>query len=171
MDCTAARGNYFSINFGWSLRGEGEGQNLNSQMLLKNLKIECWWPLKDHASQIALEPRTTLGPQNRYILNLELRDCQQITLITRYRFYPLSKPSPTPCSQWIISKWIEYQPKSNEKYMPFYTVFEVLKVYMPYKNVDVVFISFYISRYHCSQLFRTSFIIIWQKIFAINCLF
>ena len=41
VDCTAG-GNCFSINFGWPLReGEGEGQNCNGQMSLKNSKIEC----------------------------------------------------------------------------------------------------------------------------------
>ena len=55
----------------------------------------------------------------------------------------------------------------------FYIVFQVLKVllikYCKIQSLDpsflVVFISFYISRYHFSQVFRTSFNIIWKKDF------
>ena len=83
-------------------------------------------------------------------------------------------PSP-PCSKQTISKWIEYQPKSNKKY-PLYTVFQVLEVLLIKKfkiqPLDllllVIFISFYISRYHLPQIFKTSFSIIWKKIFVTN---
>ena len=55
----------------------------------------------------------------------------------------------------------------------FYIVFQVLKVLLikicKIQSLDllflVVFISFYISRYHFSQVFRTSFNIIWKKDF------
>ena len=55
----------------------------------------------------------------------------------------------------------------------FYIVFQVLKVLFikicKIQSLDllflVVFISFYISRYHFSQVFRTSFNIIWKKDF------
>ena len=43
----------------------------------------------------------------------------------------------------------------------FCIVFQVLKVLL----FLVVFISFYISRYHFSEVFRTSFNIIWKKDF------
>ena len=52
---------------------------------------------------------------------------------------------------------------------PFYTVFQVLKVLLgKICNIQlpdhfIVFISFYISRYHFSQIFRTSFNIICLK--------
>ena len=53
---------------------------------------------------------------------------------------------------------------------PFYNVFQVLKVLL-IKICKilflVVFISFWI-RYHFSQIFRTSFNIIWKKIFVTN---
>ena len=43
--------------------------------------------------------------------------------VTLNRFCPLSKKKKnTPCSSWAISGWIEYQPKSNEKYMPLFTL-------------------------------------------------
>ena len=72
-----------------------------------------------------------------------LRDCEQITFFMLSRVCPLSKKNPTPlvlrdfrqktfvtlnglakktqlhCSKQTISKWIEYQPKSNEKKIPF----------------------------------------------------
>ena len=55
----------------------------------------------------------------------------------------------------------------------FYTVFQVLKVVLikicKIQSLDllllVVFLSFYISRYHFPQVFRTSFNIIWKKVF------
>ena len=49
---------------------------------------------------------------------------------------------------------------------PFYIVFQVLKVLlgkicrMQFPDLFIVFISFYISRYHFLQIFRTSFNII-----------
>ena len=56
---------------------------------------------------------------------------------------------------------------------PFYIVFQILKVILiklckiqsPDFLLLLVFISFYISRYHFSQIFRTSFKIIWKKDF------
>ena len=55
----------------------------------------------------------------------------------------------------------------------YYMVFQVLKVLLikicKMQPLDllffVVFISFYISRYHFSQIFRSSFNIIWKKDF------
>ena len=55
----------------------------------------------------------------------------------------------------------------------FYIVFQILKVLLikicKMQSLDllfyVVFISFYISRYHFSQVFRTSSNIIWKKDF------
>ena len=37
-------------------------------------------------------------------------------------------PHPHPCSSWTMSRWIEYQPKSNEKYMPFLQTWKVLLI-------------------------------------------
>ena len=64
-----------------------------------------------------------------------------------------------------MSRWIEYQLKSNEKYMPFlhfishfegsYTSYKSLKI-KPLDLLFLVFISFYISRYQFLQIFRTS---------------
>ena len=61
---------------------------------------------------------------------------------------------------------------------PFYNVFQVLKVLLIkickiqppdfYFLLLVVFISFCINRYHFSKIFRTSFNIIWKKIFVTN---
>ena len=56
---------------------------------------------------------------------------------------------------------------------PFYIVFQILKALLikickiepPDLLFIVVFISFYISRYYFSQIFRTSFNIIWKKDF------
>ena len=78
---------------------------------------------------------------------------------------PLSKK--TPCSQYTISKSMEYILTKI-----FYVVFRVLKVLLvkicKVRSLDllflVVFISFYISRYF-SRVFRTSFNIIWKKDF------
>ena len=96
-----------------------------------------------------------------------LRDCWQITFVTPDGFCLLSNKNPTPLfltdnikTDRILSKI-------------FYIVFQVLKVLLikicKIQSLDllflVVFISFYISRYHFSQVFRTSFNIIWKKIF------
>ena len=56
----------------------------------------------------------------------------------------------------------------------FYIVLQVLKVFLikicktqpPDLLFLAVFISFYISRYHFSQIFRISFNIIWKKAFC-----
>ena len=88
-----------------------------------------------------------------------------------------------------IDKSIKGQKKTKKKLIPlfltdnikmdgiltkiFYIVFQVLKVLLikicKIQSLDllflVVFISFYISRYHFSQVFRTSFNIIWKKDF------
>ena len=51
-----------------------------------------------------------------------LRDYWQITFVMLNRFCTLSKPPSSShpyCSKQTISKEIEYQPKSNEKNIPF----------------------------------------------------
>ena len=102
--------------------------------------------------------------------NNELLSC-----LTRFCLVikPTSFPQPV-LNAWTISRLIKYQPKSNEKYMPFlhWIGFQVLKVILvktwkiqpPDLLFLVVFIrrSFYISRYHFSKIFRTSFNIIWK---------
>ena len=95
------------------------------------------------------------------------------------RFCLVIKPTPLPqpvLNAWTISRLIKYQPKSNEKYMPFLHLieFQVLKVILvktwkiqpPDLLFLVVFIrrSFYISRYHFTKIFRTSFNILWKII-------
>ena len=45
---------------------------------------------------------------------------QQITFITLKQILSIKqKNPPIPSSQWTISRWTEYQPKSQEKYMLF----------------------------------------------------
>ena len=78
-------------------------------------------------------------------------------------FCPLSEKKPTPWS---------YRTIKMDRILTklFYIVFQVLKVLLikicKIQSLDllflVVFISFYISRYHFSQVFRTSFNI-WKK--------
>ena len=87
----------------------------------------------------------------------------------------LSQPSlPQPVfNTWTISRLIKYLPKSNEKYMPFLhwiSSFEgnSCKNLKDTATTDLLFLvvfirrSFYISRYHFSKIFRTSFNIIWK---------
>ena len=94
-------------------------------------------------------------------------DNRQITLVTLSRFCLLSKkknPPPVPNGQ--------YQDGKNT-HQNFYIVFQILKVLLikifRIQSLDllflVVFISFYINRYHFSQVFRNSFNIIWKKDF------
>ena len=113
---------------------------------------------------------------------MKLRDCQLITFVMLNRFCSLSRtpplPPPTspnlPVLNTTISKWIEYQPKSNEKHAFFrFIVFQVLKICTikffktePPDLLFLVFISFYTNRYYFSQIFRTSFSIIWKKDFC-----
>ena len=70
---------------------------------------------------------------------------------------------------------MEYQAKLNENTHRFYNVLQVLKVLIKiikYNhqvfNLLLLCISFYISRYQFLQRFRTSFNIIWKKIFPMN---
>ena len=47
----------------------------------------------------------------------QLRDCKQITFVILDGFFPFCKNTPLPsCSEQKFLKWIEYLPKSNEKY-------------------------------------------------------
>ena len=112
-----------------------------------------------------------------------LRDCWQITFVTLNRFCLLSNPPPlpTPFFWRTISWWIVYQTKPNEKCMPFlhYIMKVLLYFYIMFWRYFlqkfarqppdflfiVDFISFYTSRYYFSQIFRTSFSIIWKKDF------
>ena len=90
-----------------------------------------------------------------------LRDCRQITFVTLNGFCQLTK-TPTPLFLMDNIKMDRILTKI------FYIVFQVLKVLLikicKIQSLDllflVVFISFYISRYHFSQVFRTSFKII-----------
>ena len=59
---------------------------------------------------------------------------------------------------------------------PFHIIFHVLKVLLikickiiqPIFYFLLFYISFYITRHHFSQIFRTSFNIIWKKIFCLK---
>ena len=83
------------------------------------------------------------------------------------RFCQLSKINPTPLFLMDNIKMDRILAKI------FYIVFQILKVLLmkifKIQSVDllflIAFISFYISRYHFSQVFRTSFNIIWKKDF------
>ena len=76
-----------------------------------------------------------------------------------------------------MSKWIEYQ--NHEKYVHLLYcsyIFQVLNIHLlktckiepPDILLFVVFISFYVSRYHFSQFFRTSLNVISKKDFRHN---
>ena len=121
----------------------------------------------------------------RFCLNLQIRDCRQIIFVALNGFCPWSRtphhslplsPSPPPPTLHVLNE--HYQDGKNTKKSmkntcPFYIVFQVLKVRLikvckiqpPDLLFLVVFISFYISRYHFSQIFRTSFNIVWKKDF------
>ena len=100
-----------------------------------------------------------------------LTDCRQITFFTLNGFCLLSKKT----HPLILMDNI----KMDRIIKIFYILFQVLKVLLikicKIQSLDllflVVFISFYISRYHFSQVFRTSFNIIWKKIFVTNFFF
>ena len=96
-----------------------------------------------------------------------LRDCWQIIFVTFNGFCPFKQKNPTPLFLTDNIKMDRILTKI------FYIVFQVLKVLLikicKIQSLDllflVVFISFYISRYF-SQVFRTSFNIIWKKRFS-----
>ena len=95
----------------------------------------------------------------------ELRDCQQITFVMLNKFCPLSRKNPTPVlnRQYIkmdrIPKRNQRKPKPSKKYMPFLhyissfegtSYIKICKIHQPDILFLVVFISFYINRYHFS---------------------
>ena len=101
--------------------------------------------------------------------------CRQITFVMRNRFCLLRKPPRIPLVLlWVISKWIRIPTKIRWKiHAPI--VFEVLYLIKTCKTeawnilLFVVCISFlHISRYHFSQIFRTSLNIISKKDFCHN---
>ena len=75
---------------------------------------------------------------------------------------------------WIISRWIEYQPKSNKKYMLFLlcissfegTSYKYWKMLSPDLLFVVVFISFYISWFHFLKNFLELYSILSEKDFC-----
>ena len=83
-----------------------------------------------------------------------------------------------PSSQRTISKRIEYQPKSNEKYTGFLhcissfednSCINICKMSHQIFYFLLFYTSLYISRHHFSQIFRTSLnilAIIWEKKFC-----
>ena len=89
-----------------------------------------------------------------------------MTFVTLIRFCPLSKKKPTPL---FLTNNIKM---GRILTIVIYIVFQVLKVLLMRSKIQspallflFVFIRFYISRYHFSQVFRTSFNIIWRKDF------
>ena len=77
-----------------------------------------------------------------------------------------------PSSQRTISKRIEYQPKSNEKYTGFLhcissfednSCINICKMNHQIFYFLLFYTSLYISRHHFSQIFRTSLNIIFKK--------
>ena len=111
---------------------------------------------------------STLTYKNHQMSINSLRDCRQ-TFVTLNRFCILIPSPHSPPSPPVLNG--QYQDGENTKQnqkkntYPFYTVFQALKVLLikicKLKPLDllylVVFISFYISRYHFSQIFKTSF--------------
>ena len=106
-----------------------------------------------------------------------LRDCQQITFITFNRFCPLNKtlyPAPLFLIDNIkmdrIPTTIKWKIHAFTLYFNFLKVIiiKLCKIQPPDLLFLVVFISFYISMYHFSQFFRTSFIKILKKDFRPN---
>ena len=101
-----------------------------------------------------------------------------MTFVTLNRFCLLSNlPPPAPLFLMDNIK-LDRIPTEIASYL-FYIVFQILKVILkkvfkvrpPDLLFLFVFISFFISRYHFSQIFRTSFKNIWKKIFLSNIFF
>ena len=122
-----------------------------------------------HPSEILRPTTKTPGNSTWFFLDhpcklpIIFRDCQQITFVTLNRFCPLSKPQgPLFLMDNIMMERI---PTKIKWKMLFYTVFQVLKLLLmknckiqpPDLSFLVVFISCYISRYHLSHIFKTSF--------------
>ena len=101
-----------------------------------------------------------------------------MTFVTLNRFCLLSN-LPAPCPLFLMDNIkLDRIPTEIASYL-FYIVFQILKVILkkvfkvrpPDLLFLFVFISFFISRYHFSQIFRTSFKNIWKKIFLSNIFF
>ena len=85
--------------------------------------------------------------------HFQLRDHQQIAFVMLSRFCLLSKTpltSPVPLSYNAMENtgrngsWMEYQPKLNQKYIPFCLAFQILKVLLikVYKIQPIQFFYF-----------------------------
>ena len=83
-----------------------------------------------------------------------------------------SPPSPVLNGEYQYGYYTKQNQMKNTS--PFYIIFQILKVLLikterkiepPDLLFIAVLISFYISRYHFSQIFRTSFNIIWKTDF------
>ena len=96
------------------------------------------------------------------MVRIESIDGDKLPSIRKVKFKPIR----------TRSRWLECHPKSNEKYMPFSHCISSFEG-TSYKNLlDTAtrsficcFYGFYINRYCFSQIFRTSFNIIWKKYF------
>ena len=88
-----------------------------------------------------------------------LRDCPQITLVTLNGFCLLSKPQKRVFFEFFLLLGLVFQVLKV-------CLTKIFKIELPDLLFFVVFISFYISRYHFSQIFRASFRIILKKDFC-----
>ena len=106
-------------------------------------------------------------------VTLIIRDCQQITFVTLNRLCPLNQKQPPPLFLTENIKMDRIPTKVIANTCLFYTVFQVLEVLL-IKICKIqalgllflffnVFMSFYIGRYHFSQILKTSFSIICRK--------
>ena len=98
----------------------------------------------------------------------ELRDCRQTTFVTLNGFCLFNKKK-TPPPLYVLNGQYQYgsyiKQNQTKNTCLFYSIFQVLNVLLikickiepPDLLFIIVLISFYISRYHFSQICRTSF--------------
>ena len=96
-----------------------------------------------------------------------LRNCRQITFIKLNRFYLLSLEN----HPLFLADNIKMDRILTKIFCNVFQVWKVLLIKVcKIQSLDLLFvvdfIGFYISRYHFSQVFRTSFNIIWKKDFC-----
>ena len=102
------------------------------------------------------------------------RDCRQITFVTLCGFCPISTKPSTHLVSTDNIKMDTIPTKIKWKiiftlYFKFWRHIRLMlicKIEPPDLLILVIFIIFYISRYNFSQIFRTSFNIIWKKHFC-----
>ena len=101
-----------------------------------------------------------------------LRDCWQITFVMLNRFCPLSNCSQSPVldkQYWNAQNTNQNQMKNtcpfHKSYCIYFRFWRCILQKFVRATRSFVFISFYVSRNHFSQIFRTSFNIICKKRF------